>query len=174
MGLLVLALTAPVVPAVQAQNEGGRGGGPAEMVQRMTQDLGLTPDQQARVRTLLNASEASGKAKFQERERQLRSFLTPQQVAQLDKLQAASPQGMGAGGPGPGGSGGGEGNGPLSQLNLTADQKSKVQAWQQQNRIQKEAEQKQFDASLNLILTPAQRTRLEQLRAQHGGRGGQR
>jgi Spy/CpxP family protein refolding chaperone len=160
MGLLMMAVVASA--AVYAHGGRGPGGRPdkGKMLERMSQQLKLTADQQARVKALFDQREAAMKAKFEARESQLRSILTAEQNARLDAMKANRQKG--------------ERKGPFAELNLTDEQKAKLQAMRGQGRSQMEAEHKQFEAQLNEILTPEQRTKLEQMRAQRGGKRGPR
>jgi len=84
--------------AVQAQNP--RGGGRGRVVERLTEGLSLTPDQQAKVQPIINQAQPQiaaihreamqkMKAVVENTASQIRPLLTPEQQKKLDDNQKA-------------------------------------------------------------------------------------
>jgi Spy/CpxP family protein refolding chaperone len=135
------------------------------------QDTSLTPQQKQDQFKQLRASTRQ----------QIQGVLTPDQQAQMKQLRAEH-AGMGRGK----GAGMGRGQGPLAQLNLTADQRAKIEpilqsSWQQARAVRTDTtltpEQKHAKirgihqgamTQVNSLLTPEQQQQWQQ-RRQHRG-----
>jgi periplasmic protein CpxP/Spy len=147
--------------------------------QSIRQDTSLTPEQkQDKLKQLRESTH-----------QQMQSVLTPEQRQKFQQLlsehEATGKDHMGRGGMGPGG-----GMGPMARLNLTPDQKSKIQPIMQSSRQQIQAvradssltpEQKQAKvreihqnamSQVNAVLTPEQQQQLQQMRKGRGGKRG--
>jgi len=98
-GIIALAALSLVPLAAQAWGRGGhRGPSPDRAVERLTEDLALTADQQTQVKTILEESFAKG-TEMREAHRQemealrdqthesLAAVLTPEQVQKFDELR---------------------------------------------------------------------------------------
>lgn len=133
-GALALALSfvAPILP-VEAQSQTP----PAGQYQKRGVDLNLTDEQKAQLKQIREATRS-----------QIDAVLTPEQQAQL----AAAKQQRQEGQPGQRVK---KARGMWASLNLTADQKTRIQA------IRQDAKQQ-----MNAVLTPEQRQQLEQARQQ--------
>ena len=102
INFLTLAATGLIMlngfAAVQAQNP--RGGGRGRVVERLTEGLSLTPDQQAKVQPIINQAQPQiaaihreamqkMKAVVENTASQIRPLLTPEQQKKLDDNQKA-------------------------------------------------------------------------------------
>lgn len=77
---LALALPAGAVFA----GDGGPKGPKPEKIERMTRDLGLTADQQGKVKAIFEAEHAKKQALHDETRGKLKAVLTKEQFAKLD------------------------------------------------------------------------------------------
>lgn len=126
---------------------GGRG-------MRMMQRLNLSADQQARLQPLFEEQQAQR----QQFRSQMEAILTPEQRAQMQS---------GGGGRRGGGMGG------FRQLNLSEDQKARMQALRESMRPQMRASRQKMQSQMQSVLTPEQMQQLNEMRQQRGGgRGG--
>jgi Spy/CpxP family protein refolding chaperone len=174
---------------------------------RMAQQLNLTDQQKTQIQglfqtqrqqahsirqdTSLSPQQKQDKLK-QLREsthQQMQSVLTPEQQQKFQQLRSEH-EGMGKDHMGRGGMGPGGGMGPLAHLNLTPEQKSKIQPIMQSSRQQIQAvradssltpEQKQAKvreihqnamSQVNAVLTPEQQQQLQQMRKGRSGKRG--
>jgi protein CpxP len=150
-----------------------------QQAQSIKQDTSLTPEQKRDKFQQLRAST----------HQQVLGVLTPEQQQQMKQLRSQH-AGMGGRGMDRGkGAGMGRGMGPLAHLNLTDDQRDKIQPILQSSRQQAQAvrndttltpEQKHAKirdihqgtmTQMNSLLTPEQQQQWQQMR-QHRGRGG--
>lgn len=124
-GALVLALPLPAQSETKRPREGGKGGGRGPSVEMLTEQLGLTKDQAAKLKPVFEAQRAKFEAlrddqslSPQERRSRMRSIreegdaaisavLTPEQKKKWDEFRAS----RGRGGPGGERRGPGEGKG---------------------------------------------------------------
>jgi Spy/CpxP family protein refolding chaperone len=145
-----------------------------QQAQAIRQDTSLTPEQKQEKLKALRAST----------HQQVEGVLTPEQQQQMKQLRAQH-EGMGKGM----GRGAANGMGPLSRLNLTPDQRAKIEPIMKSTREQAQAvrndtsltpEQKQAKmreihqgamTQVNSLLTPEQQQQMQNWR-QHRGPGG--
>ena len=164
-----LNLTDQQKTQIQGFRQAGR-----QQAQSIQQDTSLTPEQKRDKIRQLRAST----------HQQVLGVLTPEQQQQMKQLRSEH-AGMGRGK----GAGMGRGMGPLARLNLTDDQRAKIQPILQSSRQQAQAvrndttltpEQKQAKmrdihqgamTQMNSLLTPEQQQQWQQMR-QHRGPGG--
>ena len=164
-----LNLTDQQKTQIQGFTQAGR-----QQAQSIQQDTTLTPEQKRDKFRQLRAST----------HQQILGVLTPEQQQQMKQLRSQH-AGMGGGK----GAGMGRGMGPLAHLNLTDDQRAKIQPILQSSRQQAQAvrndttltpEQKQAKirdihqgtmTQMNSLLTPEQQQQWQQMR-QHRGPGG--
>jgi protein CpxP len=164
-----LNLTDQQKTQIQGFTQAGR-----QQAQSIKQDTTLTPEQKRDKFRQLRAST----------HQQILGALTPEQQEQMKQLRSQY-AGMGRGK----GAGVGRGMGPLAHLNLTDDQRAKIEPILQSSRQQAQAvrndttltpEQKHAKirdihqgamAQMNSLLTPEQQQQWQEMR-QHGGPGG--
>jgi len=205
--VIALALAIAAGGAAAAQGHPGHGGGPGMMGDKMAKELNLTADQQTKLKQLMEADRAKMKALHQDQsltaeqkkqqsqalretmKNDMNSVLTPEQQQKLASMHerhgAGGPMGMAK-----------EHDRMASRLNLTADQKTKMQSIMESNHQQmkaieadqslsqqdKQAKIKQLHESMqsqvNAILTPDQQQKFAQMHehmgksVHRGGRGG--
>ncbi len=162
-GLLATMFFATPVAAEPGQR--GRHGDHQQRMEkrldRMTQELDLTPDQAERIRQLFDAQKEARKSK----KGQFKSVLTDEQLAQLEQHRAEMKEKRKANR--------GERTGKrhhrrghmkevMASLNLTDDQKAQLRSMREQAK----AEREQFRAEIQSVLTPDQQARFEELKAE--------
>ena len=180
--VVVVSVSFAAVPSF-AQGPGGRGGDP---VARMSQALNLTPAQQNKARAIFNEfrpkmealrSSPNGREQmrplFEQMRAKLEAILTPAQKKKMESMG-----GMMGGGPG------GRMQGALSQLNLNAGQKKKIDAIlsemrakiqaipQDQRRQQMRPLMETYRGKIESVMNAQQKAKFEGLMQQ--GRGGGR
>lgn len=159
---------------------GGQWGG--SPIDRLTEALGLSEEQQAQAEEIFSAARTDMHAVRDEIEAQIRAVLTAEQAAELDELQASQPQGgpggfRPQGGFGPyggfrygGGAGGWHGEDPVERLTealgLDETQQAAVQSAFDDGRVQREARRALAEEELRAILTEEQAATFEELQAQ--------
>ena len=79
--LLVLSVPLTAIAVPSQQEDFG-----AHRIERMTTELGLNPDQAAKVAAVFNDQQAKLKAVHEETRTRLQGILTPEQMTQLDAL----------------------------------------------------------------------------------------
>lgn len=167
--------------------------------ERMAQQLNLTDQQKTQIQGFTQAGQQQAMSikqdtsltpeqkrdKFRElrasTHQQVLGVLTPEQQAQMKQLRSQH-EGMGRGK----GAGMGHGMGPMAKLNLTDEQRAKIQPILQSSRQQAHAvrndttltpEQKQakmreihqgVSTQMNSLLTPDQQQQWQQMRQHHG------
>lgn len=175
LGLAVLAASAGSVSAQNAGPTTPPGGGPGRAGAGMMPGFDLTPRQQTKVGQIVSNAQT-----------QLKAILTPEQLKQWEAMQPRP------GGPGGlGGPGGARGFGMLpDSLNLTDDQKAKVQAItqdqmkqfqalgsdtsisQEDRMVKMRAMGQAMQEKIKAVLTPEQQKQLADLQRTAGGPGG--
>lgn len=189
-------------PAVARGPHAGKRG-----VDRMAQQLNLTDQQKTQMQSLFQAQRQQAQSirqdtsltaqQKQDKLKQLREsthqqmqgVLTPEQQQKFQQLRSEH-EGMGKDHMGRGGMGPGGGMGAMARLNLTPDQKSKIQPIMQSSRQQVQAvradssltpEQKQAKvreihqnamSQAKAVLTPEQQQQLQEMRKGRGGKRG--
>ncbi|MCU1287214.1 MAG: hypothetical protein JWO13_3564 [Acidobacteriales bacterium] len=201
--VIALALAIAAGGAAAAQGHPGHGAGHGMMGDKLAKELNLTADQQAKLKQLMEADRAKMQALHQDQsltkeqkmqqsqalretmKNDMNSVLTPEQQQKFASLRESH----GAGGPM-----GKDHDRLANQLNLTADQKTKMQSIMESNHQQmkaihddqslsqqdKQAKVKQLHESMksqvNAILTPDQQQKFAQMHQRmgkgHSGRGG--
>jgi Spy/CpxP family protein refolding chaperone len=64
----------------------------------------------------------------------------------------------------------GEGRGRMNDINLTPEQKAKMEALRQENKVKREQERAAQEAKMNEVLTPEQRAKREEMKKQRAER----
>lgn len=172
LGVLLVALTTSATFA-RAAGDGTSGADHAQKKwQRMVDRLHLTPDQQTRLQPIVTAHQERLKAQREQTKAQMTAVLTPEQRARFEQLMAERKSRRQAQGQGSGTAAGTEGRGRdskgkglLRSLNLTDTQKTQLKQMRQESKAARNAEQQQFVAQVEAILTPEQRAQFEQMRA---------
>jgi Spy/CpxP family protein refolding chaperone len=196
--IIALALISGLGHAALAQHEPGQGPGGG----KMAKELNLTADQQAKIKQIMEANHTKMQAirndqslTQEQRQQQMRALhesmktqmdavLTPDQQQKMAQMHEKH-GGMG----GPGMMGGNPGERMAKELNLTADQQTKMKAimestHQQMSAIEKDQSLSQQDkhakiqqlhestkSQISAILTPDQQQKFAQMH-EHMGQGG--
>lgn len=158
--LASLLLVAFLATSAFAADSTARAG---KMWQRMVTRLNLSADQQNQIRPTFDAERQAMRDRYTAYQNELKSVLTPDQMAQLEKNKAdrkacrKSHTHF-------------DGRAAWKSLNLTPEQKAQLKAFHQQNRPQIKAERKQYIAQVESALNADQKARFEKMMS-HGRHG---
>lgn len=155
LSLLVVALLATTAAFAEKNADGGNKG---KRFEKIAQELSLTPEQQSQIQAIFQSHRAAMRAKHEAFETYLRSILTPEQIAILDRAKAERKDGQG---PGHGGR-----KAIFKDLNLSEEQKSKLKAYRQENMPAMKADREKLQAEIAQVLTPEQKAKWEQMKSQ--------
>jgi Spy/CpxP family protein refolding chaperone len=144
------------------QGGGMAGGGGAGFVNRLTEKLGLTPDQVASVTTIHDNLRSAVDQRRDAAKTQFDALLTPDQITTLNALRAERPMGAGP-------VRGGEMRHPLGQkLGLTEEQRTQARTIFQQTHAGVKALRDQAREQVSALLTDDQKAKLDSVWPQGG------
>lgn len=178
--LLALALGALLLSPAAAQspspgpstNAHGRpnrpqGGGQGGPIARLKSEMNLTDAQAQRLQPLLKGFMEKNRERMKARQQNMKTVLTPEQFAQLQQMREQHRQGQSTqDGPPPAATNqpagkGSKHRGPMSQLNLTEEQKEQLKTFNQQTMQEAKADRDALLAQTKSFLNADQQSKLE-------------
>ena len=146
-------------PAMADRGHGKRGFNPDKMMEKMSTELGLSADQQTRIKAIFE----SHKPQFEQLREQMKSTFTDEQRAAMKEAR----KNRKAGGERPSKE---ERQAQFASLGISDGQMQQMKSIRQQMKAEREAMKNEISA----VLTPEQQTKLDEVKAKHKGKRGRR
>lgn len=149
-------------PAMAERGHRGHGGfTPEKMLEKMTEHLGLSTEQQSQVKTILD----SHQPKFEQLREQMKSTFTEDQRQAMKEMRKNRKRGEGGERPGME-----ERRAKMAELGVTEEQMSQMRSLREQMKAQREQVQNEISA----VLTPEQKAKAEEMKQKFRNRRGHR
>lgn len=157
-GLALVATLSFASPAIAGPGQGGGHGrgDHAQKFEKMQAELGLTPDQTARIKTIMDANKEEMKLLHE----QMRNTFTPAQQAQMKSARENGEKGKRPSRE--------ERKANWDQMGVSDGQRQQLKSYREQIKTKRES----IRSQINAVLTPEQQQKMAAMKSEHRGKRG--